>query len=254
MSESVSGQVWSARGYESNARFVADYGADLLSAPWFEPQTGQRVLDLGCGDGALTAKIAAAGADVLGFDASADLLDAARERGLSVRQGDGMSLPFEAEFDAVFTNAAIHWMPDQAAVVAGVHRALRPGGTFVGEFGGFGNVAAITTALCAVAKALGGDAGLAHENTYPTVRHWTHLLEAGGFEPESVVTFYRQTPLPTGIRGWLQTFREPFFRQFDEPEAARDMAVAALEPSLLDERGTWHADYVRLRFKAVRRD
>ena len=250
----MSGQVWSAAGYETNARFVADYGADLLSPEWFEPRPGQQVLDLGCGDGALTEKIAAAGAKVVGVDASEAFVEAARSRGLDARLGDGMALAFEGEFDVVFTNAAIHWMPDQAAVVAGVRRALRPGGTFVGEFGGFGNVAAITTALCAVAEALSGDAALAHENTYPTVRHWTQLLEEGGFEPQRVRTFYRQTPLPTGIRGWLHTFREPFFQQFAEPDAAREMAVRALEPSLLDDQGTWHADYVRLRFRAVRRD
>ena len=246
------GQVWNAKGYETNARFVADYGGDLLSAEWFEPRAGQRVLDLGCGDGHLTERIAAAGAEVVGVDASGPFVEAARARGLDARLGDGMALDFEGEFDAVFTNAAIHWMPDQAAVVAGVHRALRPGGLFVGEFGGFGNVAAITSAMCAVAHAMGEDAGRAHENTYPTVRHWTRLLEEGGFDAEKVVTFYRQTPLPTGIRGWLTTFREPFFRQFGDSEVARDAVVRALEPSLLDEEGVWHADYVRLRFRARR--
>ena len=245
-------QSWNPSGYNHNAGFVAEYGADLLGE-WFEPAPGMDVLDLGCGEGVLTAKIAAAGANVIGIDSSAEQVEAARARGLDARVVDGMALAFEGRFDAVFTNAAIHWMPDQAAVVAGVHSALRPGGLFVGEFGGFGNVAAITSAMCAFAEARGADTSLAHANTFPTVERWSELLEAGGFELERVVTFYRPTPLPTDIRGWLETFRGPFFRQFgDEREAAYAAIIRALEPALRDEKGRWFADYVRLRFRAVR--
>lgn len=245
-------QSWDPSGYNRNAGFVADYGADLLDE-WFEPKPGMDVLDLGCGEGVLTATIADKGANVIGLDFSHEQVEAARARGLDARVGDGMALDFDAAFDAVFTNAAIHWMPDQAAVVAGVHRALRPGGLFVGEFGGFGNVAAITSAMCGVCEGMGGDPAPARANTFPTVEHWSRLLERGGFAIERIVTFYRPTPLPTDIRGWLETFRGPFFQQFGTREGeAYDAVIRALEPTLRDEKGRWFADYVRLRFRAVR--
>ena len=132
---------WNPADYAANAGFVPALGTavfDLLA-----PQPGEAILDLGCGDGVLTRRIADAGADVLGVDSSAAMLAAARERGLQVAQADGQALAFDARFDAVFSNAALHWMPDQAAVAAGVFRALKPGGRYVGECGGFMNVAAL---------------------------------------------------------------------------------------------------------------
>src|SRR6476620_9378476 len=138
-------QKWDAHGYAENARFVADLGmpvVDLLA-----PRPGERILDLGCGDGALTEKLAAAGASVVAVDASEEQVAGARSRGLDARVARGESLPFVGEFDAVFSNAALHWMRDTSAVLVSVHRALRRGGRFVAEMGGAGNVAAIRGAL-----------------------------------------------------------------------------------------------------------
>jgi trans-aconitate methyltransferase len=134
----AAGQTWDPVAYERNARFVADLGAPVLEL--LAPRPGEDVLDLGCGDGALTERIVATGARVRGCDASPELVQAARARGLDVDLVDGHALRYSAEFDAVFSNAALHWMTRPAEVVAGVRRALRPGGRFVGEFGGFGNV------------------------------------------------------------------------------------------------------------------
>jgi SAM-dependent methyltransferase len=125
---------------------------DLLA-----PKQGERILDLGCGDGVLTEEIAASGAVVLGADLSEELLAAATAKGLKVQRVDGHALPFEAEFDAVFSHAALHWMRRPDLVIAGVARSLRPGGRFVGELGGHGNVAAIATAMRAVGAARGGN-------------------------------------------------------------------------------------------------
>ena len=141
------GQAWNAGRYAENASFVPDLGMEVVKL--LSPQPGQRILDLGCGDGALTERIMQLGGDVLGVDASPEMVAAAQQRGVTARVIDGHQLPFDHEFDAVFSNAALHWMLDPQAVLAGVKRALKPGGRFVAEFGGHGNVAAICTALIA---------------------------------------------------------------------------------------------------------
>ncbi len=247
----MAGQIWQAEGYARNARFVSELGRPLLAM--LDPRPGERILDLGCGDGALTAEIAAAGARVFGVDRAPDMVCAARARGLAVALADAFALPFARRFDAVFSNAAIHWMKrDPGAVVAGVARALVPGGRFVGEFGGFGNVAAIVTALLAVLARRGVDGETVLPWYFPTPNAWGRLLEARGFEIVEIALVPRPTPLPTGIEGWLETFAGPLFAALPEGEraGARDEVVALLRPSLCDERGGWIADYVRLRFAA----
>jgi SAM-dependent methyltransferase len=244
-------QSWSAAGYEENARFVSDLGADILT--WLDPKPGERILDLGCGDGTLTEKIAGAGASVTGADTSLELLAAARKRGIHAVEMDGQALTFASEFDAVFSNAALHWMTAPEAVLAGIARALKPGGRFVAEFGGHGNVAAIVTAMRSAALAFGGDPALAHPWFFPTPAEYEALLLRAGFVCQRIQLAPRPTRLPTGIEGWLMTFRQPFFNQFDEVtrQAALGHVAGLLRPSLCDSAGVWTADYVRLRVSAV---
>jgi len=243
-------QTWKPETYQTNARFVSDLGGTILG--WLAPQPGERILDLGCGDGALTKKIAASGAAIIGVDSSPDLLEKARADGLTVQEADGQALEFSHEFDAVFSNAALHWMLQPRAVIDGVRRALKSGGRFVGEFGGHGNVAAIVTAIRAAARIHGGDEALAGPWFYPTPDEYAALLEEGGFAVSRIALVPRPTPLPTGMAGWLSTFRKPFFDQFD-PETRQkviDDVVGLLRPALCDGSGRWTADYVRLRFEA----
>lgn len=244
-------QKWSPESYAQNAAFVPALGAAVLD--WLAPRPGERILDLGCGDGVLTEKIVAAGATVIGVDASSEFVASAREKGIEARVADGHALGFENEFDAVFSNAALHWMVEPEKVVAGVARALRPDGRFVAEFGGHGNVAAIVTAMCAVARERGGDAALAHPWYFPTPAEYGELLEGHGFTVDRIALIPRPTPLPTGMEAWLGVFREPFFAQFGKDSAAaRADVVSLLAESLRDSKGNWTADYVRIRVAARR--
>lgn len=250
MSADSASQHWDPERYARNARFVADLGAPLLDL--LDTYPGQRVLDLGCGDGALTEKIAALGAGVVAVDASAEQIAAARKRGLDAHVADGEALAYEAAFDAVFSNAALHWMRDPEAVIDGVWRALQPGGRFVGEFGGGDNVGAIRRALIDALNRRGLDGAAADPWFFPTAEQYRGLLEARGFRVESVALFERPTPLPGELAGWLETFAESFFKQV-APEARNALlqeVVEALRPTLCDAEGRWTADYVRLRFAA----
>ena len=249
---SGSSQHWDPARYARTARFVTDLGAPLLEL--LAPRPGERVLDLGCGDGPLTEKIAGAGAAVVGLDASAEQVAAARARGLDARVGDGQALTFRDAFDAVFSNAALHWMRDPDAVIAGVWRALVPGGRFVAEMGGAGNVALITAALIEALKRRGLDGQAAVPWYFPTAEEYRAKLEARGFAVESIALIPRPTPLPGAIVDWLETFADSFLVQIpaDERPAYLAEVSAALESDLRDGEGGWQADYVRLRFKATK--
>jgi trans-aconitate methyltransferase len=244
-------QSWTAESYGTHARFVSELAGAVVE--WLDPQQGERILDVGCGDGVLTADLARSGAILTGVDSSLNFVQSAGAKGLDVQLMSGEALTFENEFDAVFSNAALHWMTRAAAVVQGVARALKPGGRFVAEFGGHGNVAAICTAMRAVAIARGGDTGVANPWYFPAPAVYQALLEREGFKVKRIGLFPRPTPLPTGMAEWLKLFRKPFFEQFvGEEEAALAETVALLKPALCDQLGNWTADYVRLRVEAVK--
>jgi SAM-dependent methyltransferase len=245
-------QRWSASDYAKNGRFVQELAGPVFAMLGARP--GERILDLGCGDGALTVEIKALGAHVFGVDLSDELLAVARMKGLNVRKVDGHALDFVSEFDAVFSNAALHWMRKPSLVIAGVHRALRSRGRFVGELGGHGNVAAIATAMRAVGAARGGDPALVAPWFFPTGAEYGRFLTEGGFSVKNIELVPRPTPLKTGMEGWLRTFGRSFFDQFPVPERTEVVGevLELLRPSLCDSRGQWTADHVRLRFFAER--
>lgn len=246
----MTAQSWDPARYQRNAGFVAELGLPVLD--WLAPRPGEAILDLGCGDGALTAKLAALGCRVVGVDASSEQVQAARARGLDAQVMDGTALTFEAQFDAVFSNAALHWMRDPAAVIAGVRRALRPGGRFVAEFGGGANVRRIHEALIAVLERRGLDGRAASPWFFPEAAAYRGLLEQGGFAVERLELFERPTPLPGHLVDWLDTFGDAFLSRLPEAErpAAKQEVAEAVAAELRNADGSWWADYVRLRFAA----
>lgn len=247
-----SAQTWDPDGYARHARFVADLGMPVVEL--LAPRPGERVLDLGCGDGALTAKLVALGCEVVGIDASEPLVAAARQLGIDARVMDAEALGFAAEFDAVFSNAVLHWMRRPDAVIAGVHRALRPHGRFVAECGGHGCVATIRDALIAALDRRGIDGAAFDPWFFTTAEDYRARLERGGFVVDSIAVFPRPTPLPGDIAGWLETFAQSFSHALPAVERPGYLAEVCevLRPVLCDAAGRWTADYTRLRFAAHR--
>ena len=251
----MSTQIWNASRYAANAAFVPALGQPVLEL--LQPRPGERILDLGCGDGVLTEKLVVSGAHVVGVDSSADMVAAAHKRGIDARVMDATELSFDQKFDAVFSNAVLHWIKhDPDAAIASAYRALRRSGRFVGEMGGHGCVAAINLALIVGLEKRGikNAAGICPWY-FPTVDDYTARLERAGFAAEAVQLIPRPTPLPTGMRAWLETFANPFCAALPEHERGDflDDATEMLRPVLCDERGRWTADYMRLRFVARKR-
>ncbi len=258
MQRSSLGQTWNATTYAANGRFVATLATPVVTL--LAPKAGEDILDLGCGDGALTQQIAATGAHLTGVDLSPTMLAAARARGINVLQSDAAELPFNQDFDAVFSNAALHWIPlsRQPATLAAVHRVLRRGGRFVAEMGAQGNIAAIRTALQCTLAPHELDAEALAASFFPSPTHYRALIEQAGFQLRSIELVPRPTPLPggpEGMRNWLNTFRNGVLDRLpaDQRDHALQQTVQLLAHTLQDPlTGNWTADYVRLRFHAVR--
>ena len=248
----TSNQNWDAQQYSEQARFVSDLGMPVVEL--LAPRKGERVLDLGCGDGVLTAKLVALGCDVVGADGSASMVSAAKALGLDARVIDGQALAFDREFDAVFSNAALHWMKQPQSVIDGAFRALKPGGRFVGEFGGHGNVATLVNALEAGLRTRGVDPRPFNPWYFPTDEQYRSLLSARGFVVANSTLFARPTLLPGDVVGWLETFAQPFAAALTELErpAFFQSVMEACRPKLCGVDGRWTADYVRLRFAATK--
>ena len=251
-------KCWDAAEYDRTSGFVAAYGEKVLQV--LAPQEGERILDLGCGTGTLTARIAELGSQVVGLDQDPDMIRRARERHPRLRFECADAHRFERPageeaFDAVFSNAALHWMLRPAEVIAGVRAALRPGGRFVAEAGGQGNLARTERALHQ-ARAEAGAPPRPSPWFFPSIATYARLLEEGGLEPRWMQLHDRLTPLADGESGladWVNMFASTILDDLAARERARvmDRAAQLLRPELF-ANGRWSVDYRRLQFVAVR--
>ena len=246
---------WNATLYDQKHAFVAEYGRDLVAL--LAPQAGELILDLGCGTGRLTKTIAGSGASVVGIDNSPSMIAAARKEypNLEFLEADARSFSFPYSFDAIFSNAALHWILDAESVVRCVSSSLKMGGRFVAEFGGKGNVFSIINALREQLRV----AGRADETPwwyYPSVAEYAMLLERHRLEVKFAVFFDRPTKLEegeAGMRNWIEMFRGELFREI-EP-GLKNQILSGVEDKLrgtLFRDGNWYADYRRLRIVAVK--
>jgi trans-aconitate methyltransferase len=247
-------QVWDPALYARNARFVSDLGSAVLEL--LAPRPGERILDLGCGDGALTTQLVDRRCEVVAVDSSAPQIEAARKRGLDARVMDAEALPFHEEFDAVFSNAVLHWITRADPMLAAVYRSLKPGGRFVAECGGQGCVQKVTTALVHALERRGIDGNALVPWYFPTPDDYTTRLTRAGFRIDSIALIPRPTKLPGEVIDWLETFAQNFLQGLTGAARAEYLQEVrtALEPQLRDRTGTWVVDYVRLRFAATRVD
>lgn len=243
--------TWDAVTYDRDFSFVSSNGEELVDL--LAPVPGETIVDLGCGTGVLTARLAEAGATVIGIDSDPEMIAVARERvpDADWRVDDGHDFSVETPVDAVFSNAALHWMPAVVEVLGCVSDALRPGGRFVGEMGGAGNIGAVTAAVDAACK----EAGLPARYWpwfFPTVAQYAAMLEDAGLEIRTIEFWDRPTELSGGSDGfadWLSMFAGDLLA--DVPAAVLERAAEIARPSLWRD-GTWWADYRRLRFGAVK--
>lgn len=247
--------VWNTELYEAKHSFVWHFGESLIEL--LAPQPGQRILDLGCGTGHLTHKIAESGTDAVGLDASPEMIGQARQNFPKIKftLQSATSMTFQEEFDAVFSNAALHWIPEADKVAAGISAALKPGGRLVAELGGKGNIGHIVTALTTLLPLYYDRPFPDSPNYFPSVSQYTSVLESNGLEVHFAQLFDRPTPLEgeSGMEDWLRQFKWFCFEPLSPESRKRALAevIEHLRPALYRD-GQWVADYRRLRIVAVK--
>ena len=249
-------QQWNANLYDNKHKFVSSLATETVEL--LLPKVGERILDIGCGTGHLTKNIANCGAEVLGVDSAETMILQARQNypDLQFAVMDAINLEFTEEFDAVFSNAVLHWIKQPEKVIAGVWKSLKPGGRFVAEFGGKGNIDLIQTALeRAICQENSAFEKVSNHNYFPSIAEYSSLSEKQGFELTFATLFDRLTPLDgeSGMVNWLKMFRNSVLAAFSEDTQAKILANVEeqLRPTLY-KNGIWFADYRRLRIVAIK--
>lgn len=247
---------WNSQLYDGSHSFVSKFGEGIFS--YLQAHSGERILDLGCGTGDLTLQIQAAGADVLGVDGSAEMIAQAKQKYPKVdfAVADGRTLDFTNEFDAIFSNAVLHWIPEYKTVIEQMYQALKVGGRIVLEFGGKGNIGQMVKALQQQLAAHGYEQNaLIDFWFFPSIGEYATALEQAGFRVVHAEHFDRPTPLkgPDGMKDWFRMFADQFFPSVPQGEREKilDATQEQLRASHFVDEG-WLADYKRIRIIATK--
>jgi ubiquinone/menaquinone biosynthesis C-methylase UbiE len=242
---------WNANLYDQNHSFVSKYGSDLIEL--LAPKQGEKILDLGCGTGDLAKKLADVGVNIVGADKSKNMVAQAKNKypNISFVVGDATELGYHTEFDAVFSNATLHWVKQPKRALEGIFQSLKPGGRFVAEFGGKGNVQTITDEIIHQIKQSGIE--FRPEQFpwyYPSIGEYTTLMEEVGFKVILAEHYDRPTPLEgkNGLKNWIEMFGGLLFEGIDED--SKKNIITKVEKNLseiLKNDGNWIADYKRIR-------
>lgn len=238
----VSTSKWDAADYARVGAFVAKLGGAALDL--LDPQPGERILDVGCGEGTLTKKIIERRATVLGIDNSTEMIASARAKGIDAILIDVADIFFSSEFDAAFSNATLHWVLKKEQAARAIFRALKSGGRFAGEMGGEGNLKRLREALDEELIIRGYAPPVEASNWYASPDEFAAVYEAAGFREIDARLIERPTPIKHGVAAWVTTFRKGWLDRADVPEDER----AEIGAAVAERVGSNIADYVRLRF------
>lgn len=241
-SAAVSTSKWDAGDYARVGSFVAELGGAALDL--LDPKPGERILDVGCGEGTLTKRVLERGATVLGIDNSPQMIAAARANGVDALLLAAEDMQFFAEFDAAFSNAALHWVLEKEQAARAIFRALKPGSRFAGEMGGEGNLEKLREALDEELIIRGYVPPVEASNWYASPDEFARVYEAADFDEIDARLIERPTPIEHGVAEWVTTFRRGWLDRAQVPENERAEIAAAIA----DRVGSNVADYVRLRF------
>ena len=245
---------WNADKYDREFSFVASYGEDLLSL--LQPKAEEHILDIGCGTGQLTDLIGKSVSKIIGLDNSAEMIEAARNKfpDLEFILADASSFDLDTEFDAIFSNAALHWVLDYQSCIERMYRHLKPGGRLVLEMGGKGNINNILIPLRSVLHKYGYSTQSKLELWYfPSIGEYSTAFESAGFRVTLAHHFDRPTEIKGGVTGWLDMFAGEFLK--DIPAEDREQIkneVQEIAKKSCYTKGRWYADYKRLRIIAVK--
>jgi len=242
---------WDSSKYSKHASFVSALALPVVDL--LDPKEGEKILDAGCGDGTLALEIAKSGARVECIDASEDMVKKAKESGLSAKVMSVTNMPYIEEFDAVFSNAMLHWVRDSKEAVDNIAKALKPNGRFVAEFGGFGNVANIVEAM---KQSFNNHMEFGEYDDFwyfPTPRQYKELLKSCGFRVDYIELIPRPTPIDN-ISNWLEVFTNGLTKNLtkEQIDIFRAEVKESLKGTNYSQNDGWVADYVRLRVKAVK--
>ncbi|MCP4969433.1 MAG: methyltransferase domain-containing protein [Arcobacter sp.] len=242
---------WNATKYNKHADFVSNLAMPVIEL--LNPKKDEKILDLGCGEGTLAVEIKKFNTNVIALDLSEDMVEKAKAKGLEAYVMSATELEFEKDFDAVFSNAVLHWVKDSKTAINKIYAALKDKGRFIAEFGGYGNIKYLTDAMEEVFNNNPQYGKFNNPWYFPKDIEYKELLESNGFKVEYIEIIPRPTQIDD-ILNWLTVFANGIVSHLsnEEQENFKKEVREILKPKIYTKKDGWTADYVRLRLKAIK--